>query len=114
MPFWRSSFGRRLVLALVALLLALLGKYEMFGGNGYLALRRKELAYQQEMRRLAQMQADNRDLHKDIQRLRRDPSAIERIAREQMHLTKPGEVVYTFDPSQLGPTPAGSERAGRP
>lgn len=100
------------MLALAALLLALLARVEIFGHNGYLALRQERAAYQQEMARLARMQQENRDLHRDIQRLRSDPQAIERIAREQMHLTKPGEVVFTYDPARLHPAPATGARPG--
>ncbi|MGH9543375.1 MAG: FtsB family cell division protein [Terriglobales bacterium] len=106
LSFWRTNFGRRLALALVAMLLALLAKVEIFGHNGYLALRQKEAAYRQEAARLARLQQENRDLHGDVRRLRSDPAAIERIAREQMHLTKPGEVVLTYDPAQLHAAPA--------
>jgi cell division protein FtsB len=40
-----------------------------------------------------QIVAENKELTKEIQRLRTDPSMIEQLAREELKLVKPGEVV---------------------
>ena len=42
---------------------------------------------------VAQIDAGNKELTKEIQRLRTDPSMIEQLAREELKLVKPGEVV---------------------
>ncbi len=39
------------------------------------------------------MNAENKQLTDEIQALRTDPSAIEKLAREELKLVKPGEVV---------------------
>ena len=40
-----------------------------------------------------QVDLDNRQLGNEIKALRTDPAAIEKLAREQLKLVKPGEVV---------------------
>lgn len=42
---------------------------------------------------VAQIDAENKQLTKEIQGLRTDPAMIERLAREELKLVKPGEVV---------------------
>jgi cell division protein FtsB len=39
------------------------------------------------------LDAENRQLTRDIQALRTDPTTIERLAREELKLVKPGEIV---------------------
>ncbi len=57
------------------------------------------------MRRLTE---ENERLDRQIRRLRNDPQAIERIAREEMKLARPGEVIYTLpappEPSTAAPS----------
>ncbi len=95
-PASRSTLPRRLVLATVAVLLTWMVRVAVFGPHGYLALRREQALYAQQVQKLRQMQAENQHLHQDIHALRTSPAAIETIARRQLHLTRPGEVVYTY------------------
>lgn len=88
--------GRRALLAVVALLLAWVARAAIFGPHGYLALRREEAQYARQEEQLRQLQAQNLALHQRIHALKTSPEAIESIARKQLHLTKPGEVVYTY------------------
>lgn len=69
---------------------------EICGSSGYLALLRKQKDYDHEVEQLHRLQQQNRQLHHNISELKSDPAAIERIAREQLHLTRPGEVVFTY------------------
>lgn len=85
--------GLLLILVLVSVALTV---HEIFGENGWLALRqqrRQAQAIQQQIRELKQQ---NGDLQKDIEGLKSDPHTIERYAREQMHFARPGEIIYTF------------------
>lgn len=52
---------------------------------------------------LAEVQSENADLRRDIQELRgavqhlrQDPKAIERIARDELGLVRPNELVFQF------------------
>ena len=42
---------------------------------------------------VAEIDAENKQLTKEIHRLRTDPSMIEKLAREELKLVKPGEVI---------------------
>lgn len=94
--FWRRISAHKWSLALLIALIAFLGRFEIFGSTGYLALQRKQSDYTREVQRLQHLQQQNRQLHHNISELKSDAAAIERIAREQLHLTKPGEVVFTY------------------
>lgn len=70
----------------------------IFGANGYLALRQRQKQYTATLQHIQTLENQNRDLNQAVRELRSDPTAIEGIAREQLHLTRPGEVVYTYAP----------------
>jgi cell division protein FtsB len=42
------------------------------------------------------LERQNEVLKGHVQRLQSDPNAIEHQAREQLHYTRPGEVIYTL------------------
>lgn len=68
----------------------------------YLPLIQQNQRYRQEILRLdtsiRQEEATSRQLRNAIDVLRRDPKAIERLARESLSYGKPGETVIRFDP----------------
>jgi cell division protein FtsB len=91
----QSRSYRGAILALLLVWVALV-VHEIYGEHGYLALRREKTEYdslQQEVRRL---QEENQQLERRIEALKSDPKAIERIARDQMHMARPGERIYTL------------------
>ncbi len=49
------------------------------------------------------LRESNRNLKKQIQSLRSDLTSVERIAREDLGLVKPGETVYEFIPAGNSP-----------
>jgi cell division protein FtsB len=91
----RTRSYRSAILALLLVCVALV-VHEIYGEHGYLALRRERREYdsiQQEVRRL---QEENQQLERRIEALKSDPKAIERIARNQLHMARPGERIYTL------------------
>jgi cell division protein FtsB len=90
-------FTRRRVATFIAGLLAMQLFYTViFGKNGILTYARKRhesvvLAVQ-----IEQLQWENEQLKEQTARLQADPSAIEHEAREELHYTRPGEVIYTL------------------
>jgi len=87
---------RRWLVALGCLLFLLFSLHQILGENGYLTLRARQREVRQlenEVRRLAE---ENQRLDREVNRLRNDPRAIERVAREEMKLVRPGEVIYTL------------------
>jgi cell division protein FtsB len=69
----------------------------------YFPLIQQNQRYRQEILRLdtsiRQEEATSRQLRNSIDVLRRDPKAIERLARESLSYGKPGETVIRFDPA---------------
>jgi cell division protein FtsB len=98
--------SRRAMIVGAALLVVLTLKHEILGPSGYLALRRQRAEYQRQRQLEEQLQLRNRELHSQIQQLKSDPEAIEHIAREELHLARPGEVIYTYN--EANTAPAGS------
>ncbi|MGH9475784.1 MAG: FtsB family cell division protein [Terriglobales bacterium] len=92
----RNPAGHVLRLALVALALLWLAHQAFFGHNGLRALQRTEHQYAQTKAHLQALETQNRALNHSVHELQTNPDSIEAIAREQLHLTKPGEIVYTY------------------
>ena len=83
-------------------------QHTVLGASGFIALRQKHQQVQRELGKVKALEARNRDLNSSIRQLSSDPSAIEGIAREQLHLTRPGEIVYTYP---TAPAPSGAAAA---
>ncbi len=106
---WDKATLYRNAIYVLALLCIFLIVHEIFGQNGYLALRRQRKELQTLHQQIQQLRQENGQMEQQIKALRSDPEAIERLAREQMHLARPGELIYTLpekDPKkdQTSPT----------
>jgi cell division protein FtsB len=100
----RSQVGWRKVATGAAALLALaMGYHVIFGQNGLTAFQQKRQDAQGLELQLHRLQKENDLLKGHVDRLKSDPNAIEHQAREQMHYTRPGEVIYTL-PANPGPS----------
>lgn len=101
----RSRIGWRKVATGAAALLVLgLGYHVIFGQNGLTAYQQKRQDAQSLDRQLNSLERENEALKGHVDRLQHDPNAIEHQAREELHYTRPGEVIYTL--------PAGSSSSG--
>jgi cell division protein FtsB len=99
------------LVALLGVVVLLIGRYELWGPKGFIALHAKQQEYQREIARVKQLEDENKRLHRTIDHLKADPSSIERIAREELHLAKPGEVVYTYpEDGDKGPATESARR----
>ncbi len=79
----------------------------IFGHNGVTAYVRKRAEAKSLERQMRQLQTENERLNEHIAHLRNDPDAIEHAAREELHYTRSGEVIYTL-PGASGSTPGAS------
>jgi cell division protein FtsB len=96
----QRSFFQRLSLLMVAVVSVLAFAYAIMGNNGYLELRRRE-AKNQELRLKADgLRQENKEIRSEIRALKSDPKAIEKIAREELGMVKPGEVKITTNPDR--------------
>jgi cell division protein FtsB len=107
----RSQVGWRKVATGVAALLALaMGYHVIFGQNGLTVYQQKRQDAQTLDRQLHSLQRENDLLKGHVDRLKNDPNAIEHQAREELHYTRPGEVIYTL-PASTGSSSTPAEPA---
>ncbi len=91
-----TLFGVILVIALVV--------GSLFGDRGILQLVSQRERAEALARELEEMREENRRLAQEIRALQADPRAIEKLAREQLGLARPGEKVFVIrDDSGAGP-----------
>ena len=89
---WRrrgATFG-------VGALALMMGYGVMFGHNGLTALAHKRQEAKDLQHQMQLLQAENERLSGHVDRLQNDPGAIEHQAREELHYTRAGEVIYTL------------------
>ena len=80
--------------------------YAIMGNNGYLELRRREAKNQELRLKANELRRENKEILNEIRALKSDPKAIEKIAREELGMVKPGEVKITTNPDRQAPPPA--------
>jgi cell division protein FtsB len=85
-----------------------MGIHVVFGQNGLTAYQQKRQDSQMLQSQLRSLQRENELLKGHVERLQSDPNAIEHQAREELHYTRPGEVIYT-----LPATPSSKEAASQ-
>jgi cell division protein FtsB len=101
--FW--SANSRIILGMFLVTLA---AHDIFGAHGFLAMRRAQTEVRQIRADIDRLNHENTQLAGQIDSLKSDPEAIERIAREEMGLARPGEVIIKLpppDPSATGGAP---------
>jgi cell division protein FtsB len=79
------------VIAVIALMVG-----SLFGDRGILQLLRQRERTEALARDIEQLRDQNRALAEEIASLRRDPASIERLAREELGLARPGEAVFVL------------------
>lgn len=89
-----QSFWSRHARTILGLALLLLAVHDVFGDHGLLAMRRTQSQMKELRGELDRLNQENSDLSKQVQALRTDPKAVERIAREEMGLARPGEMIF--------------------
>jgi len=110
----RSHVGWRKVATGAAALLALaMGYHVIFGQNGLTVYQQKRQDAQSLDRQLHNLQREKEALKGHVERLQSDPNAIEHQAREELHYTRPGEVIYTLPASTSSAEPAGQPASAK-
>jgi cell division protein FtsB len=100
---------RAAIVALMVMAAALI-VHEIFGQNGYLALRKQKQEYQALQQQIEQLRQENQELEKQVKALRSDPKAIEKVARDDMRLARPGEIIYTLPDKDAKTKPAAAPK----
>jgi cell division protein FtsB len=99
------SVRRRVATGAVAVLTMWLFLHVMFGANGMVVYRQKKVEYQSLQNDIGSLAKENQQYTQRINSLQTDPKVIEKEAREQLHYTRPGEVVYVSPPPPAPPPP---------
>ena len=100
------SWGRRAATVAVAVLALAMGYDVVFGHNGLTAFAHKREEERSLRQQMQQLQQENDKLQGHVDRLQSDPSAIEHQAREELHYTRSGEVIYTLPAAPAAAPPA--------
>jgi cell division protein FtsB len=93
-PSSRPAWRRRSVQLLLGFVTLVLVIDALAGEKGLLESMRARRQYQQLARSLEDLKHENARLRGQARRLREDPAAIESLAREELGLIGPGEVVF--------------------
>jgi cell division protein FtsB len=89
-----SPVRRRLLNYILALVTVVLVVDALVGDKGLIETTRARRQYADVAASLAALRQQNAQLRDDIRRLKEDPGTIESIAREELGLMRPGEVLF--------------------
>ncbi len=99
---WHACGPHVLVIFVVVLLV-----HDVFGTHGFLAMHRKQQEIRKVSSALEKLNKENAALEQDVQDLKSDPQTIRKIAREELGLAQPGEIIIKLPaPQQPGPAAA--------
>jgi len=98
-----QQYGRGLLGLLVVVLLV----HNVFGAHGFLAMRRTQGEIEKVKKELNRLNSENSQLQDDVHSLKTDPRRIEKIARDDLRLAKPGEIIINSQQPQA-PSPNSS------
>jgi cell division protein FtsL len=91
------SYGRYLLALVVVLLLV----HDVFGTHGFLAMRKKQQELEKVTAELNRLNKENDALQQEQQDLKSDPQTIRKIAREELLLAEPGEIIIKLPPTAM-------------
>jgi len=83
------QYGR----GLLGLLVLVMMVHDIFGTHGFLAMRRTQNEIDKVQANLDQLSKENEQLEQEVKDLKSDPRLIEKIARDDLGLARPGEVI---------------------
>lgn len=95
-----SGFLRRNATIFLVAALVLLLIQDVFGTHGVLAMRRAQQEAAKVKQEIDRINTENQQLQDNVKSLKNDPQAIEKIAREENGLARPGEIVFKLQPKQ--------------
>jgi cell division protein FtsL len=97
-----AQYGRPLLgICVFGLLL-----HDIFGTHGYLAMRRTKQEIERVQGEIVRLNKENTELSQEVKALKSDPHKIESIARDELGLAKPGEVIIKIPKSEQTQSPA--------
>lgn len=106
------QFWQRNVMWILLAGLGLLVLQDVFGLHGVLAMRHAQQQAIQEQVEIDRINEQNVQLQSRVKSLKTDPEAVERIAREQMGLARPGEYIFKTAPKRQSGSAASGQSSG--
>jgi len=94
--------------------LLLLFVHDIFGDHGFVAMRRTQREIEQMRGDISKLNDENRSLSSQVTALKSDPRMIEQIARDEMGLARPGEMIFKVPSDSSDPTGAGGASTDKP
>jgi cell division protein FtsB len=99
-----TAYVKKNTRQILALALFALFVHDIFGPHGFIAMRRTQKEIDQIHEQILQMNEQNKTLTNQVSSLKSDPKSIERIAREEMGLARPGEMIFKIPDSAKPPS----------
>ena len=103
-----KDYARQHVPMILGLFLLAVFVHDLFGEHGFLAMRRMQKEVGKLTVEIQTINEENQKLAGEVKALKTDPKPIERIAREEMGLARPGEMIFKLPakpPQQNPPKP---------
>ena len=91
---WSAGWMRRAGVYGGVALLVLVLMHTIFGPYGVVSMRRSQHEIQQLREEIDRLDRETEELSGEIRALQTDPAAIEKVAREDMGLARPGEMIF--------------------
>jgi cell division protein FtsB len=88
------SFWGRYARIILGAAILLIGIHDILGPHGFIAMRKTQKEMDQLRTEVDRLNKENNDLADNAKALKSDPQAVERIAREDMGLARPGEMIF--------------------
>jgi len=92
---WTQYGSSILIFCVFALFL-----HDIFGTHGFLAMRRTKQEIERVQSDINRLAKENAELSDEVKSLKTDPHKIESIARDELGLAKPNEVIIKIPQSQ--------------
>jgi cell division protein FtsB len=94
------SFFKRNLRTILGLAILALTIHDIFGPHGFLAMRNTQQTIKNYTAEMQKLDKENQELSDEVTSLKTDPRLIEKIAREDMGLAKPGELIFKLPAGQ--------------
>jgi cell division protein FtsB len=97
-----GHFFRRNMYLFLIVGFALLLLQDVFGTHGVLAMRQSQKEAEEIRKDIKRLDDENKRMQDRVKALKSDPATIEKIAREEMKLSRPGEMIFQTQPKAAG------------
>ncbi|MGD9009973.1 MAG: septum formation initiator family protein [Desulfobacteraceae bacterium] len=92
---------QKVILVIVAIAMSHLMLVVLFGDNGLLELNRKHNTHQRLLEENARLTRENLKLYRAIDRLENDPDFVESVARHELGMVRPDELIFKFKSNDI-------------